>query len=75
VRQKKGLSARLQQFFTTDANKPPQPPVFVILGATETNNDVASIFAVVYNPPVRCYVSIKEVPGSDPTYASIEETD
>jgi hypothetical protein len=75
VRQKKGLWARLQQFFTVDAHPPPQPPVFVTLDATETNNDVASVFALVYNPAVRCYVSIKEVPGSDPTYASIEETD
>ena len=73
---KKGLSAQFQQSFTFDQNKPPAAPVFVILDATETNNDVAQIFAVVYSSQtVRCYVSIKEVSGSDPTYASIEETD
>lgn len=74
VRQKKGLWARLQQFFTYGTPPISPPPATVVLDATETNADTAEFYAVVYNRPVRAWVSIKEVPRADSAYASIEET-
>ena len=73
VMPKKGLLARLQQFFGIGQPSIAAPPVTVVLDATETNNDVAEFYAVIYNRPVRAYVSIKEIPRADDAYASIEE--
>lgn len=73
VRLKKGLLARLQQFFGVDT-KPIANVVTVVIAATETNNDTAEFYAVVYNAPARCWVSIEEIPRINNAYASIEET-
>ncbi len=74
VRQKLGLSARLQQFFVSTPRILPNA-VIVTMAATEDNQDEFRGIIKVRKPPHRVIVSIQEIPVPSQNLWSIHEDD